>query len=65
MLKSEMIHHLQNELKRIRDYHENMIKAYESKMSELNIPVEEMGFTPIIPYYPDQEVQEESEMANN
>lgn len=44
-----MINNLEEELKRIKEVHIDMIKTYEAKLQEFHIPVEEMGFEPLIP----------------
>jgi hypothetical protein len=48
-MKGELINQLEDELKRIKEAHINMIKTYEAKLAEFGIPVEEMGFEPLIP----------------
>ena len=48
-LKNEAIREIQNELKKIREAHSNMVKTYEGKLSEFGIPVEELGFDPLVP----------------
>ena len=40
---------LRSELKKIREAHSNMVKTYEGKLSEFGIPVEELGFDPLVP----------------
>lgn len=47
--KNESIKEIQGELKRIRDAHSTMVKTYEGKLSEFGIPVEELGFDPLVP----------------
>lgn len=47
--KNENIKEIQNELKRIREAHSTMVKTYEGKLSEFGIPVEELGFDPLVP----------------
>ncbi len=49
LMKSELINQLEDELKRIKEAHINMIRTYEAKLAEFGIPVEEMGFEPLIP----------------
>jgi len=49
LMKGELINQLEEELKKIKEAHINMIKTYESKLAEFGIPVEEMGFEPLIP----------------
>jgi len=48
-MKSDEINSLQAELKRIRDAHSSMVKTYEGKLFEFGIPVEELGFDPLVP----------------
>lgn len=47
--KNEQIMAIQGELKKIREAHSNMVKTYESKLAEFGIPVEELGFDPLVP----------------
>lgn len=47
--KNEAIRDIQEELKRIRESHSNMVKTYEGKLAEFGIPVEELGFDPLVP----------------
>lgn len=47
--KNEQISVIQSELKRIREAHSNMVKTYEGKLAEFGIPVEELGFDPLVP----------------
>lgn len=47
--KNELINELQNQLHQIRKAHAHMIKAYEAKLTEFVIPVEELGFDPLVP----------------
>jgi len=49
LIKEEMINQLEDDLNRIKTTHINVIKTYEAKLSEFGIPVEEMGFEPLIP----------------
>lgn len=49
LLKEELINQLEDELNKIKSTHINMIKTYEAKLIEFGIPVEEMGFEPLIP----------------
>lgn len=49
LMKGELINQLEDELKRIKEAHINMIKTYEAKLAEFGIPAEEMGFEPLIP----------------
>jgi hypothetical protein len=48
-LKTELINELQQQLKQIRKAHSHMVKAYEGKLAEFVIPVEELGFDPLVP----------------
>lgn len=48
-VKNEAIKEIQQELKRIREAHSTMVKTYEGKLSEFGIPVEELGFDPLVP----------------
>ena len=48
-LKNDAIREIQSELKKIREAHSNMVKTYEGKLSEFGIPVEELGFDPLVP----------------
>lgn len=48
-VKNEVIKEIQAELKNIREAHSNMVKTYEGKLSEFGIPVEELGFDPLVP----------------
>lgn len=48
-LKNESIKEIQQELKKIREAHSNMVKTYEGKLAEFGIPVEELGFDPLVP----------------
>ena len=49
LMKSETINQLEEELRRIKETHANMIKTYEAKLGEFGIPVEEIGFEPLLP----------------
>jgi hypothetical protein len=49
LMKIETINQLEEELKRIKETHANMIKTYEAKLAEFGIPVEEIGFEPLFP----------------
>jgi growth arrest-specific protein 8 len=44
-----LINELQRELQQIRKAHTHMVKAYEAKLAEFVIPVEELGFDPLVP----------------
>lgn len=47
--KNGEIEELQEELRQIRSAHIHMVKAYDGKLSEFVIPVEELGFNPLVP----------------
>ena len=47
--KNEAIKDIQYEMKKIREAHSNIVKTYEGKLSEFGIPVEELGFDPLVP----------------
>lgn len=47
--KDDAIQHIQSDLRRIREAHSNMVKTYEGKLAEFGIPVEELGFDPLVP----------------
>lgn len=47
--KNDLISDLQNQLQQIRRMHTHMVKAYEGKLAEFVIPVEELGFDPLVP----------------
>lgn len=47
--KNSLIEELREELRQIRAAHVHMVKAYDGKLSEFVIPVEELGFNPLIP----------------
>ena len=47
--KNDLIGDLQNQLQQIRRAHTHMVKAYEGKLAEFVIPVEELGFDPLVP----------------
>jgi hypothetical protein len=48
-VKSQLIAELQQQLSQIRKAHSHMVKAYEGKLAEFVIPVEELGFDPLVP----------------
>ena len=48
-MKNNAIREIQTALKKIREAHSNMVKTYEGKLSEFGIPVEELGFDPLVP----------------
>ena len=47
--KDQIIAELQEDLRQIRASHVHMVKAYDGKLSEFVIPVEELGFNPLVP----------------
>ena len=47
--KNDLIGDFQNQLQQIRRMHTHMVKAYEGKLAEFVIPVEELGFDPLVP----------------
>ena len=47
--KNDAIRQMQSELQQIRKAHTHMVKAYEAKLQEFVIPVEELGFDPLVP----------------
>ena len=49
IVKNDLIGELQANLQQIRKAHSHMVKAYEGKLSEFVIPVEELGFDPLVP----------------
>ena len=48
-MKNDIIQQLQDKLNNISKAHAHMVKAYEGKLSEFLIPVEELGFDPLVP----------------
>jgi len=46
--KSQLIKDLQYELARVIKAHNDMLRVYEAKMAEWNIPTDELGFRPLI-----------------
>jgi hypothetical protein len=48
-VKNQFISELEQQLLQIRKAHSHMVKAYEGKLSEFVIPVEELGFDPLVP----------------
>ena len=48
-MKDHLISELQEDLRQIRAAHVHMVKAYDGKLSEFVIPVEELGFNPLVP----------------
>eukprot|EP00744_Colponema_vietnamica_P005719 GILI01008353.1.p1 GENE.GILI01008353.1~~GILI01008353.1.p1 ORF type:complete len:469 (-),score=173.89 GILI01008353.1:36-1442(-) len=47
--KDSVVKEIQAELGRVRDLHNRMIRHYELKLSEFGIPMEELGFAPLVP----------------
>jgi len=47
--KNDLVNELQRELQQVRKAHTHMVKAYEAKLQEFVIPVEELGFDPLVP----------------
>ena len=46
--KNRAIKDLQYELARVTKAHNDVIRVYESKLTEFGIPVEELGFRPLV-----------------
>lgn len=46
--KSQLIKDLQYELARVVKAHNDMLRVYEAKMGEWNIPTDELGFRPLM-----------------
>ncbi len=46
--KNSAIKDLQYELARVTKAHNDVIRVYESKLTEFGIPVEELGFRPLV-----------------
>ena len=65
LMKTETINQLEEELKRIKETHANMIKTYEAKLAEFGIPVEEIGFEPLLPVNEIKTVSENPEILSN
>lgn len=65
LMKTETINQLEEELKRIKETHANMIKTYESKLAEFGIPVEEIGFEPLLPVNEVKTVSDTADTLNN
>jgi hypothetical protein len=57
LMKGELINQLEDELKKIKEAHINMVRTYEAKLAEFGIPVEEMGFEPLLPYGIEEQVE--------
>lgn len=46
--KNQQIKELQYELSKLSKAHNDMVRVYESKLTEYSIPVEELGFQPLL-----------------
>jgi len=46
--KNDIVGQLEEEVQRIKDSHQTMVRTYESKLAEYGIPSEELGFVPAI-----------------
>lgn len=46
--KTQLVKNLQYELSRVIKAHNDMLRVYEAKMAEWNIPTEELGFRPLM-----------------
>ncbi len=67
LIKEELINQLEDELNRIKTNHINMIKTYEAKLIEFGIPIEEIGFEPLIPVdfkQMEEKKQDQSQIKN-
>ncbi|KAJ3026547.1 UNVERIFIED_CONTAM: Dynein regulatory complex subunit 4 [Siphonaria sp. JEL0065] len=47
-LKNQQIKELQYDLAKVTKAHNDMIRVYEAKLTEYSIPIEEMGFKPLV-----------------
>ncbi|ORY36463.1 hypothetical protein BCR33DRAFT_855207 [Rhizoclosmatium globosum] len=47
-MKNQQIKELQYDLAKVTKAHNDMIRVYEAKLTEYSIPVEEMGFKPLV-----------------
>lgn len=65
LMKTETINQLEEELKRITETHANMIKTYEAKLAEFGIPVEEIGFVPLLPVNEVKTVHQNTNTVSN
>ena len=65
LMKTETINQLEEELKRIKETHANMIKTYEAKLAEFGIPVEEIGFEPLLPVSEVKSISNQDNTSNN
>ncbi len=65
LMKTETINQLEEELKRIKETHANMIKTYEAKLAEFGIPVEEIGFEPLLPVNEVKTISNTADTMNN
>ena len=64
LMKTETINQLEEELKRIKETHANMIKTYEAKLAEFGIPVEEIGFEPLLPVSEVKTISNQENVSN-
>lgn len=46
--KNQQIKDLQYDLQKVTKAHNDMIRVYEAKLTEYSIPVEELGFKPVL-----------------
>lgn len=46
--KSNLVKDLQYELARVVKAHNDMLKVFEAKMADWNVPVAELGFRPLV-----------------
>ena len=65
LMKTETINQLEEELKRIKETHANMIKTYEAKLAEFGIPVEEIGFEPLLPVSEVKTISNQENVSNS
>ena len=65
LMKTETINQLEEELKRIKETHANMIKTYEAKLAEFGIPVEEIGFEPLLPVSEVKTISNQDNLSNS
>ena len=65
LMKTETINQLEEELKRIKETHANMIKTYEAKLAEFGIPVEEIGFEPLLPVSEVKTISSQDNVSNS
>ena len=46
--KNQIIKALQYDIAKVSKAHNDLIRVYEAKLSEFGIPVEELGFRPLV-----------------